>query len=593
MKTNTNRSLIHWAVRFTFAALTLQPLTAAPLGTAFTYQGRLIEGTNAYTGNAEFQATLWDVASGGTALATNASGSVIVGVTNGLFVLPLDFGTNFPGTVRWLQLEVRTTIGAFTTLSPRQALTPAPYALYASSADTAATASSVPAANITGTLSDTSLSGNVALLNGNQSFSGANTFGNAGNSYSGNGFGLTSLNANNLASGTMPDGRLSANIPRLNNNQTFTGNNIFSGNNSFTGDGSGLTSLNANNLNVATAVPGTCLSGLYSGLVNFNNAGNSFVGSFSGSGAGLTSLNANNLASGTVPDGRLSVNVDLLNGNQAFTGVKTFNTAPVFPVAPSFSSGGTPFTVSSSTLVNNLNADLLDGQQGSFYQNAGNLTAGTLTDARLSANVALLAGSQAFTGTKTFTVAPSFPTAPTFSAVPPFVVNSATLVANLNADLLDGSQAGNATNNIPLSNGTVNSGLNADMVDGIHGAGLMQLRASGLISGGNALTITIPHYTIFTLELASGQADWGGMAFVEGFENDQYATLFYMKFNADGTSAVSGGSGNCQSTNLLLQFGNSTYGTNTVRCAADAGGVYPCHLNLRAGTYELLYRLIY
>ncbi len=582
-----NRSLIHWAVQCTFAALILQPLAAAPLGTAFTYQGRLIEGTNAYTGNAEYVATLWNVASGGTALATNASGSVIVGVTNGLFVLPLDFGTNFPGDARWLQLEVRTTIGAFTTLSPRQALTPAPYALYASSADTAATASSVPAANITGTLSDALLSGNVALLNGNQSFSGGNSFPNLLNSFAGNGFGLTSLNANNLSSGTVPDARLSANIPRLNNNQTFTGNNIFNGNNSFTGDGSGLTSLNANNLNVATAVPGTCLSGLYSGLVNFNNGGNSFQGSFNGSGAGLTSLNANNLASGTVPDGRLSANVDLLNGNQTISGVKSFS------AAPSFNSGGTPFTVSSGIVVNNLNADLLDGQQGSFYQNAGNLNVGTVLDARLSANVALLSGNQAFTGMKTFSVAPSFPVAPTFSAAPPFLVNLTSLVPNLNADLLDGYHASNATNSIPVNNGAVNTGLNADMVDGIHGGSFPQIRASGNISGGNAVTITIPHYTIFTLELASGQAYWAGMAFVEGFENDQYVAVTYTKYNADGTSAVGGAGGSCTTTNLVLQFGNGTYGTNTVRCAADSSGIYPCHLTLRAGIGELLYRLIY
>ncbi len=592
MKT-TNCLLIHWAVQCTFAALILQPLAAAPLGTAFTYQGRLLEGSNAYTGNAEFQASLWGVASGGTALATNASGSVIVGVTNGLFVLPLDFGTNFPGDARWLQLEVRTTIGGFTTLSPRQTLTPAPYALYASSAETAATASSVPAANITGTLSDARLSGNVALLNGNQSFSGANGFPNVGNSFAGNGFGLTSLNANNLGSGTVPDGRLSGNIPRLNNNQTFTGNNIFNGNNSFTGDGSGLTSLNANNLNPVTTVPGTCLSGLYSQAVNFNSAGNIFTGSFNGTGAGLTSLNANNLASGTVADGRLSVNVDLLNGNQAFTGVKTFNSAPMFPVAPSFNSGGMPFTVSSSTLVNNLNADLLDGLQGSFYQNAGNLNAGTLPDARLSANVALLNGNQTFTGMKTFSVAPSFPVAPTFAAAPPFVVNTASLVVNLNADQLDGYHAGNATNSLPINNGAVNTCLNADMVDGIHGGSFPQIRASGNISGGGTATITIPHYTIFTLELASGQAYWSGLAFVEGFENDQFVALTYTKYNADGTSAAGGSGASCTTTNLVLQFGNGTYGTNTVRCAGDSSGVYPCHLVLHAAINELLYRLIY
>jgi hypothetical protein len=42
-----------------------------------------------------------------------------------------------------------------------------------------------------------------------------------------------------------------------------------------------------------------------------------------------------------------------------------------------------------------LNADLLDGQQGSFYQNAGNMNAGTLADARLPTSMA----GKTFTGT--------------------------------------------------------------------------------------------------------------------------------------------------------------------------------------------------
>lgn len=40
--------------------------------------------------------------------------------------------------------------------------------------------------------------------------------------------------------------------------------------------------------------------------------------------------------------------------------------------------GTAPLQVSSTTVVTNLNADLLDGQQGSFYQNASNINAGTL-----------------------------------------------------------------------------------------------------------------------------------------------------------------------------------------------------------------------
>ena len=56
-----------------------------------------------------------------------------VGVSNGLFIANLDFGfVAFAGEARWLELAVRTN-GAleFTSLIPRQAVNPTPYALYA------------------------------------------------------------------------------------------------------------------------------------------------------------------------------------------------------------------------------------------------------------------------------------------------------------------------------------------------------------------------------------------------------------------------------------------------------------------------------
>ncbi len=59
--------------------------------------------------------------------------------------------------------------------------------------------------------------------------------------------------------------------------------------------------------------------------------------------------------------------------------------------------------LNNGTLNTDLNADLLDGQHGSFYQNADNLTAGTLGDARLSANVVLQNAANVFTApTNTF-----------------------------------------------------------------------------------------------------------------------------------------------------------------------------------------------
>lgn len=50
----------------------------------------------------------------------------------------------------------------------------------------------------------------------------------------------------------------------------------------------------------------------------------------------------------------------------------------------------------------------------------------------------------------------------------PLVVASATAVANLNADLVDGYHAGHATGQVPVADGAVNASLNADLVDGLH-----------------------------------------------------------------------------------------------------------------------------
>ena len=50
-------------------------------------------------------------------------------------------------------------------------------------------------------------------------------------------------------------------------------------------------------------------------------------------------------------------------------------------------SGTAPFTVASDVLVTNLNSDRLDNQHGSYYRNAGNLNAGTISDDRLPGTI--------------------------------------------------------------------------------------------------------------------------------------------------------------------------------------------------------------
>ena len=128
---------------------TLNPqLSASPLGTAFTYQGRLNDGGNPATGIYDLRFALYDAANSGSLVAgplTNAA----VAVSNGLFSVALDFGPAFDGNARWLEIAVRPNgEGAFTALAPLQALPPSPYALYAT---TAASAQGVAANGVTGT----------------------------------------------------------------------------------------------------------------------------------------------------------------------------------------------------------------------------------------------------------------------------------------------------------------------------------------------------------------------------------------------------------------------------------------------------------
>jgi hypothetical protein len=98
-----------------------------PLTSTFTYQGQLKNGGNSVNGSCQMAFRLYDALSSG-----NLIGSPIiipVQVTNGLFTIGLNFGDGaFDGNGRWLDIQVNCGSG-FTQLTPRQALTPAPYAL--------------------------------------------------------------------------------------------------------------------------------------------------------------------------------------------------------------------------------------------------------------------------------------------------------------------------------------------------------------------------------------------------------------------------------------------------------------------------------
>jgi len=105
--------------------------TQAALGTAFTYQGELRTASGPVSGTCDFQFSLWDALSNGAQVGSTQAVNG-VSVVNGRFAVQLDFGSSaFGGDARWLQIAVQCGGDAgFTTLAPRQPLTPAPYALY-------------------------------------------------------------------------------------------------------------------------------------------------------------------------------------------------------------------------------------------------------------------------------------------------------------------------------------------------------------------------------------------------------------------------------------------------------------------------------
>ena len=149
------------------SALNLQTSTALAQGTAFTYQGRLNSGTNPVTGLYDLKFYLYDAITGGSVLGGPATNTAVP-VTNGLFIVQVDFGPGvfIGGTTNWLHIGVRTNGGAaFTALSPREQVTPTPNAIYAETAN---------AAGLTGTVPIGDLSG-VALLAGGNNFTGNQT----------------------------------------------------------------------------------------------------------------------------------------------------------------------------------------------------------------------------------------------------------------------------------------------------------------------------------------------------------------------------------------------------------------------------------
>jgi hypothetical protein len=198
----TRPTIIRHAILLLLLLSNLNPQlsTAHAQGTAFTYQGQLQNNGSPASGSYNLTFTLFTNSVGGTAAAGPVTNNAVV-VTNGLFTVLIGFGPGvFTGATNWLQIGVATNgVSSFTPLTPRQELTPTPYAIYAES---------VGASGISGTYGSP-----VAFNNGANSFDGSfygafygSSFigGNFIGNFNGSGSGLTGVWVTGGNSGTTP-----------------------------------------------------------------------------------------------------------------------------------------------------------------------------------------------------------------------------------------------------------------------------------------------------------------------------------------------------------------------------------------------------
>ncbi|MCH8913780.1 MAG: hypothetical protein IIA33_09465, partial [Planctomycetes bacterium] len=129
------RFVLQGAALFAVVVLAVCPRAAAqaPMGTVFTYQGELTSGgvpVDEPLDGCDFEFTLWDADVDGSQVGPTLTPNALV--ADGRFTVALDFGPDiFIGDARFMEIAVccPSPCVKFTTLSPRQELTPAPHAL--------------------------------------------------------------------------------------------------------------------------------------------------------------------------------------------------------------------------------------------------------------------------------------------------------------------------------------------------------------------------------------------------------------------------------------------------------------------------------
>ena len=111
-------------------------IEATVMGTAWTYQGRLMDADYPADGQYDLHFKLYDANIAGTQLGSTIDANE-VDVIDGYFTVELDFGSSaFSGDARWLEIGIRpgdsNGTDPYSVLMPRTEVKPTPYALFAS-----------------------------------------------------------------------------------------------------------------------------------------------------------------------------------------------------------------------------------------------------------------------------------------------------------------------------------------------------------------------------------------------------------------------------------------------------------------------------
>ncbi len=242
------------------------------LGTTFSYQGMLKKDGTPFTGNCDMRFKLYDAQSTVVPITTATPLPYPVPVNNGLFTTWINFGDQFTGQYRYLEADVSCPVSGspiWQTLSPRQVLYGAPYAL-----------SLRPGATISGTTSP-------ALLIISSQINGYGLYGEGPGrgvyGYSPNGIGVVGNALNGPLGGTGVSGSGSTGVRGTGTSYGVSGNGLVGVYGESSSDtGYGVYGYNSSNTGAGvkgqgSLGPGVSGTGTYTGVTGLANASNSSI----------------------------------------------------------------------------------------------------------------------------------------------------------------------------------------------------------------------------------------------------------------------------------------------------------------------------